>query len=136
MAGSWKDSRPMSPHLQIWRWHPAMLSSILHRACAIICYVALLLVGVGLLALALTGTLPLEGLIYSPLGAVGLFVFLFAFIFMALAQLRHAVWDKGNMLKPELNNMLSYAMILLALVLAGYLSGMTVAWVQNIAAGG
>ncbi len=135
MAGSWKDSRPMSPHLQVWRWHPAMLSSILHRASAIICYVALLFVGLGFLALALTGSLPLAGLIYSPLGAVGLFVFLFAFIFMALAQLRHAVWDKGAMLKPELNNMLSYAMILLAIILAGSLSGMTVAWVQNAAVG-
>jgi succinate dehydrogenase / fumarate reductase cytochrome b subunit len=112
-----------------------MLSSILHRASAIICYVALLFVGLGFLALALTGSLPLAGLIYSPLGAVGLFVFLFAFIFMALAQLRHAVWDKGAMLKPELNNMLSYAMILLAIILAGSLSGMTVAWVQNAAVG-
>lgn len=25
-------SRPLSPHLQVWRWGPAMLVSILHRA--------------------------------------------------------------------------------------------------------
>lgn len=25
-------ARPLSPHLQIWRWGPGMLSSILHRA--------------------------------------------------------------------------------------------------------
>jgi len=136
MSGSWKDTRPMSPHLQVWRWHPAMLSSILHRASAIISYVALILVAIGVLVVALTGSLPLTGLIYSPLGAVGLFVFLFAFIFMALAQLRHAIWDRGDMLKPELNNMLSNVMVLLALVLAGTLSGMTAAWVQNAAAGG
>ncbi len=30
MAGS--GNRPISPHLQIWRWGPAMLVSILHRA--------------------------------------------------------------------------------------------------------
>ncbi|HMT47979.1 MAG TPA: succinate dehydrogenase, cytochrome b556 subunit [Novosphingobium sp.] len=29
MAGS--GNRPISPHLQIWRWGPAMLVSILHR---------------------------------------------------------------------------------------------------------
>lgn len=29
MAGA--NSRPISPHLQIWRWGPAMLVSILHR---------------------------------------------------------------------------------------------------------
>ena len=86
MAGQWNDERPMSPHLQIWRWHPAMLSSILHRASAIIAYVGLILVGIGVLVLAMTGSLPLEGLIFSPLGAFGLWIFLFAFIFLALAH--------------------------------------------------
>lgn len=116
MAGQWNDKRPMAPHLQIWRWHPAMLSSILHRATAIICYVALIIVALGLLAFALTGALPLKGLIYSPLGAIGLFVFLFAFIFMALAQLRHLVWDKGIMMDPASNNRISYMMIAFAII--------------------
>ena len=122
MAGQWNDKRPMSPHLQIWRWHPAMLSSILHRATAIICYVALIIVGLAMLYLALTGTLPLENLIYSPLGAIGLFVFLFAFLFMALAQLRHLVWDKGIMMDPDSNNRMSYMMILFSLLGAGGLT--------------
>ena len=47
MSSEWKDTRPMSPHLQVWRWHGAMMSSILHRASAIICYVALFFVAVG-----------------------------------------------------------------------------------------
>lgn len=118
MAAQWNDKRPMSPHLQIWRWHPAMLSSILHRATSIVSYVALVLVAIGLLVLALTGSLPLEGLIFSPLGAIGFFIFVFSFIFMAVAQLRHAVWDQGAMMKPELNNALTYGMIILSLVLA------------------
>lgn len=118
MSAPWKDTRPMSPHLQIWRWHPAMLSSILHRASAIICYVALIVVGIALLILALTGKLPLEGLIFSPLGAIGLGVFLFAFIFMTLAQLRHARWDSGKMLDPELNNKLSWVMIAVSIISA------------------
>lgn len=112
----------MAPHLQIWRWHPAMLSSILHRASAIICYIGLIKVAIGLLVLALTGKLPLEGLIFSPLGAIGLFVFLFAFIFMALAQLRHAIWDKGAMMDPDKNNMLSYVMIAASVVLAALIT--------------
>lgn len=118
MASKWSDDRPMAPHLQIWRWHPAMLSSILHRASAIICYIGLIIVAIGVLLLATTRKLPLEGLIFSPLGAIGLFVFLFAFIFMALAQLRHAIWDMGKMLDPDKNNSLSYAMIAVALILA------------------
>jgi len=118
MAGQWNDKRPMAPHLQIWRWHPAMLSSILHRASAIICYVALLLVAIAILCVALSGELPLQNLIYSPLGAIGFFVFLFAFLFMTFAQLRHAVWAKGAMMNPELNNMLSYVMIVGSLILS------------------
>ena len=124
MASQWNDKRPMAPHLQIWRWHPAMLSSILHRASAIICYVGLIKVAIGLLLLALTGKLPLEGLIFSPLGAIGLFVFLFAFIFMALAQLRHAIWDKGAMMEPEKNNMLSYVMIAVSVILAALITAL------------
>lgn len=122
MSSEWTDPRPMSPHLQVWRWHGAMMSSIVHRASAIICYVALVIVAAGLLALGLTGELPLQGLLFSPLGALGLFVFLFAFIFMALAQLRHAVWNRGAFFKPELNNAVSFAMLATALILAAALT--------------
>jgi succinate dehydrogenase / fumarate reductase cytochrome b subunit len=31
MAQARTSNRPLSPHLQIWRWGPGMLSSILHR---------------------------------------------------------------------------------------------------------
>ncbi|MGB3456358.1 MAG: succinate dehydrogenase, cytochrome b556 subunit [Litorimonas sp.] len=127
MSSEWNDPRPMSPHLQVWRWHGAMMSSILHRASAIICYVALLIVALGLLAVGLTGELPLAGLVFSPLGAIGLFVFLFAFLFMALAQLRHAVWNQGELMSPQLNNTLSYGMIALAAVLAVLLTWIGVA---------
>ena len=111
MSSEWNDPRPMSPHLQIWRWHGAMMSSILHRASAIICYVALFIVAIGVFVTALTGKLPLEGLVFSPLGAIGLFVFLFAFTFMAIAQLRHAIWNKGKFFDPEKNNLWSFLML-------------------------
>lgn len=108
----------MAPHLQIWRWHPAMLSSILHRICAVISYAALIKFAVGLLYLKKTDELPLADLLYSPLGAIGLFVGIFALVFMALAQLRHLVWDQGKALDPAFNNKLSWGMILLALIVA------------------
>lgn len=122
MSSQWNDKRPMSPHLQVWRWHPAMMSSILHRASAIISYVALFLVALGILCLSVTGKLPLEGLIYSPLGAIGFFVFVFAFIFMVLAQIRHGIWANGQMFEPEMNNGFSYAMIFTAVLLSAILT--------------
>ena len=35
MAQAGTRNRPLSPHLQIWRWGPGMLSSILHRVTGI-----------------------------------------------------------------------------------------------------
>lgn len=34
------ENRPLSPHLQIWRWHVTMLSSILHRVSGVALYAA------------------------------------------------------------------------------------------------
>lgn len=87
------------------------MSSILHRASAIICYIALFIVAIGVLTASFTKSLPLEGLIFSPLGAIGLFIFLFAFTFMAVAQLRHAIWNRGAMFDPAKNNFLSVVMV-------------------------
>ena len=38
MAKGWTDERPMSPHMSVWKWHPTMLSSILHRASGVVLY--------------------------------------------------------------------------------------------------
>lgn len=45
MAQAGTRNRPLSPHLQIWRWGPAMLVSILHRVSGD----GLALVGLGVL---------------------------------------------------------------------------------------
>ena len=122
MASNWNDKRPMAPHLQVWRWHSSMMSSILHRASAIISYAALIKFSAGLFYFLQTGNIPLKGLVYSPLGAIGLFVGIFALLFMALAQLRHLIWDRGRILEPEMNNKLSYLMIGISLGFAAFVS--------------
>ena len=114
MASQWKDERPMAPHLQVWKWHPAMLSSILHRISAIISYGFLIKIAVALVFLFTSGSIPLASLVFSPLGYLGFFVGFFAFIFMALAQLRHLIWDQGKYFEPAANNMMSWLMIVLA----------------------
>lgn len=122
MAKGWTDKRPMSPHLTVWKWHPAMVSSILHRTCAIIAYAGLIKLAIVVLLLAGHGKLPLERLIFSLPGAIGLFVLSFALIFMAAAQLRHLIWDRGRMLEPDFNNTLSVFMILGSVVLSAILT--------------
>ncbi len=116
MSSEWNDKRPMAPHLQIWRWHPAMLSSILHRITTVISYVFMIKLAFGLLFFKSTGHVPLEGLLYSPLGWIGFFVGFFALIFTAFAQLRHLIWDRGNYLEPAANNTMSWVMIALSVI--------------------
>ena len=41
---SWTDKRPMSPHVQVWKWHLTMASSILHRVTGVGNYIGIVLV--------------------------------------------------------------------------------------------
>jgi len=43
--------RPLSPHLQVYRWQIQMATSILHRATGIVLSVGALIIAGGLLAL-------------------------------------------------------------------------------------
>lgn len=118
MASQWKDERPMAPHLQVWKWHPAMLSSILHRVSAVISYAFLIKIAIALVFLHKTGEIPLANLAFSPLGYIGFFVGFFAVTFMAIAQLRHHIWDRGHYLEPKANNTMSWIMIIASVILA------------------
>ena len=45
--------RPLSPHLQVYRWQIQMATSILHRATGVFLSVGALIIAAGLLALVL-----------------------------------------------------------------------------------
>ncbi|MEE9272164.1 MAG: succinate dehydrogenase, cytochrome b556 subunit [Robiginitomaculum sp.] len=124
MAGGWSDERPMSPHVSIWKWHPTMLSSILHRASGIVLYIGLLKI---CLFLAIMAAGPKvferwEGLVYSPLGAFSFFVFTGILIFHLLNGIRHLVWDAGHGFNAKTSNMVSLLIILTVAIIAAGLT--------------
>ena len=94
---------PMSPHLQVWRWHLTMLTSILHRATGVALYLGLLLVAGWAVALAsgpqAYGTY--MSLIGSPLGKLVLVGFTVAVFFHLANGVRHLVWDAGFGFEPK-----------------------------------
>lgn len=100
-------SRPVSPHLQIWRWHVTMLASILHRATG----VALTLGAIGLagwlaaLAAGPEAFTPIDDLLHSPLGQIALYGLASALGFHLLAGLRHLVLDTGLWFKKPSANL-------------------------------
>src|SRR6476620_9106516 len=92
------QSRPLSPHLSIWRWGPHMAVSILHRATG----VALSFAGLGILAwwlFALSASTEAYGsftkLASSPIGLVVLVGISWSFFQHLLSGIRHLAMDTG-----------------------------------------
>ncbi len=89
--------RPLSPHLQVYRWQVQMVSSILHRATGIALAVGGLLVVAGLLHLAAgeESFTHFKGVIGSPVGLVLLFGWSWALFYHLCNGIRHLLQDAG-----------------------------------------
>ncbi|KPP81621.1 MAG: succinate dehydrogenase cytochrome b556 subunit SdhC [Oceanicaulis sp. HLUCCA04] len=95
-----KPHQPLSPHLQNWRWHATMASSILHRATGVANYIGAVLVSVWLVLLAAGPDAygVWEDLNAGPLGILITLAFIgftFSVSFHLLNGIRHLVWDAG-----------------------------------------
>lgn len=108
----------MSPHIQVWRWHITMLSSILHRATGVALYVGALIAAAWALALA-SGPVAYDAfqqIIGSPLGKLVLFGLTFSIFYHLANGVRHIFWDAGEGLTPKTANMTAAAAISFAAV--------------------
>ena len=97
-------SRPLSPHLQIYRWEWTMLYSILHRLTGVALSLgALFLVG-WLVALAVgSGSFGVAQEFFgSVIGRLMLFGWSWALFYHLCNGVRHLVWDSGMMLALSL----------------------------------
>jgi succinate dehydrogenase / fumarate reductase cytochrome b subunit len=89
--------RPLSPHIQIYRWPVTMATSIVHRATGLALAAGTLLVAWWLLALA-TGPDEYEffsSIARGPIGQLVLFGFVWSLAFHLLNGIRHLAWDVG-----------------------------------------
>ena len=111
-------ARPLSPHLQVWRWHVTMLGSILHRMSGIALVVGAVLAVAWLWSLA-AGAEAYERfaeLSGTPLGLL-VWIGLSAALFYHLASgLRHLTWDLGAGLAPKTASTWTWATIVFAAV--------------------
>ena len=89
--------RPLSPHLQVYRWQVQMVTSILHRATGIALTVGLIGLVWGLLALAagLARWAAFVACAGSPFGKLVLLGFSWALAFHLINGIRHLVQDAG-----------------------------------------
>ncbi|MDX6750568.1 succinate dehydrogenase, cytochrome b556 subunit [Geminicoccaceae bacterium 1502E] len=94
MAGS---GRPLSPHLQIYRWYFTMALSIAHRVTGAALAVGLLLLTWWLVALASgpESFQNVQAVMDNFLGGLILFGFTFLLFFHLCNGIRHLAWDMG-----------------------------------------
>lgn len=89
--------RPLSPHLQVYRWQITMTMSILHRATGVALTVGAFGLAWWLLAVAAGGDAYAHAAacLASPFGQCVLFAFSAALVYHLLNGIRHLLWDAG-----------------------------------------
>lgn len=124
------SGRPVSPHLQIWRFTVTMAASITHRGTGIALYTGTILLAFWLYAVAQGPGFfwRLGAFLTSPIGAVVIAGYVWALSFHLMNGLRHLYWDSGRGLAPKTATMTAWmvyagASVLTAIILiAGYAS--------------
>ena len=114
-----QHKRPLSPHLEIYRFSLTMALSIIHRITGVGLYF-----GTGLLAwwliAAAAGPQALDvvnAVLGSWLGQLILIGFTWALFHHMLGGLKHFIWDSGAGLEPDQRQLLSWINVIGGLVL-------------------
>lgn len=111
-------SRPLSPHVQVWRWHITMAASILNRVTGV--GISLGALGVVIWLAALAGGpakfITMETIIRSLAGQVLLFLLAVAAAFHFAAGVRHLVWDAGRGLHPKTAEVTAWVSLVFAVL--------------------
>jgi len=110
---------PLSPHLQIYRWHISSLLSITHRISGVINLLALILIFFWLLGLSF-GESNYELfllIINSFFGKFILIGFTWSMSFHILSGIRHVAWDLGYGFEIKTANISGIIVIICSLVL-------------------
>ena len=124
--------RPLSPHLQVYRWTLTMALSIVHRATGVALYFGTLLLAWWLIAAA-SGPgayANVQACTGNIIGKLVLFGYTWALMHHLLSGLRHLVWDLGYGFKPSEREWLTWAALIGGIVLTVLL------WVIAYAIGG
>ncbi|WBY15930.1 succinate dehydrogenase, cytochrome b556 subunit [Erythrobacteraceae bacterium WH01K] len=113
-------NRPLSPHLQIWKWGPHMLVSILHRITGdgmAIVGLAVFLWWLGAMASGPDAYGLFQTVMTSPIGYLVLVGLTWAFFTHMMSGLRHFVLDIGAGYELDTNKLWSILSPVIAIIL-------------------
>ena len=106
--------RPLSPHLQIYRWSWTMAMSVAHRITGVALYGGIALFALWLVALASGPSAfePVQDLFGSAFGILVLFAYTWVLVHHMLGGVRHLFWDFGHGMEPaERINMARFTLV-------------------------
>ena len=112
-------SRPLSPHILIYRWTITMTMSIVHRATGIANYVGttLLVLWLGAAAWGQEPLNAVNALYGSWFGQLVLFLYTWSLLHHMLGGIRHFIWDFIIGLEPGQREALAWANLAASIVL-------------------
>jgi succinate dehydrogenase / fumarate reductase, cytochrome b subunit len=121
--------RPLSPHLQVYRWQITMTLSILHRATGIALSAGTLLLVWWLVAAATSpeAYATVQRFVGSPIGWILLFGWTLSLFYHLFAGLRHLMWDAGFGFEKREYHMTGQAVVIAAVACT------VVAWIVGLA---
>jgi len=92
-----ENKEPLSPHIQIYRWHISSLVSISHRITGIINIIAITLICLwaSLLLLGESNYIMINSFLSSLIGKFIILGFTWSFSFQVLSEIRHFIMDLG-----------------------------------------
>tara|TARA_B100001057_G_scaffold269993_1_gene270169 strand:+ start:215 stop:598 length:384 start_codon:yes stop_codon:yes gene_type:complete len=92
-----ENKTPLSPHIQIYRWHISSLVSICHRITGIIniLVITIICLWASLLLLGESNYTAINSLLDSLIGKFIILGITWSFSFQALSEIRHLIMDFG-----------------------------------------
>ena len=114
-----ENKEPLSPHIQIYRWHISSLVSISHRITGIINIIAITFIcmWVSLLLLGESSYEPLNFFFNSFIGKFIVLGITWSFSFQILSELRHLVMDLGYGFEIKTTNITGLIVIVGSIIL-------------------
>ena len=97
-----ENKEPLSPHIQIYKWHISSLVSISHRITGVVNIIIITLICVWA-SLLLLGESKYETIDFFLNSFIGKFIILsitWSFIFQILSEIRHLIMDLGYGFEP------------------------------------
>lgn len=114
-----RNDRPLSPHLDVYRWEVSNTLSILHRATGVmLSFGAIALVGWLLSVVSGPAAYAaLNNFFAGPIGGLMLFGWTFCFFYHLCNGMRHLAWDTGRGFEKDRARVTGWIVVIVALVM-------------------